>query len=158
MLVGTCSLAALGFAVAGVVPSENAAPPMANVIVLPLEFISGIFVPSEQIPDWMNSIASVFPVKPLFDSLLAAFDPPRPGSASTWGDLAVVAAWGVAGAAGRAAHVPLVAEPSSLGELEHAVVDAARGGSWRRRGCSSCSAATAPAEPCLGSWSIERMT
>ena len=30
----------------GVVPSENAAPPIANVIVLPLEFISGIFVPA----------------------------------------------------------------------------------------------------------------
>ena len=49
------------------------------MIVLPLEFISGIFVPSEQIPDWMNSIASVFPVKPLFDSLLAAFDPADDG-------------------------------------------------------------------------------
>ncbi len=97
VLVGTCSLAALGFAVAGVVPSENAAPAVANVIVLPLEFISGIFVPSEQIPDWMNSIASVFPVKPLFDSLFAAFDPLASGIGVAWGDLAVVAAWGVAG-------------------------------------------------------------
>ncbi len=97
VLVGTCSLAALGFAVAGVVPSENAAPAVANVIVLPLEFISGIFVPSEQIPDWMNSIASVFPVKPLFDSLFAAFDPLAGGIGVAWGDLAVVAAWGVAG-------------------------------------------------------------
>ncbi len=98
VLVGTFSLAALGFAVAAIVPSENAAPPVANVIVLPLEFISGIFVPSEQIPDWMNSIASVFPVKPLFDSLLEAFDPLTTGIGVDWGSLAVVAAWGVAGA------------------------------------------------------------
>lgn len=98
VLVGTASLAALGFAVAGLVPSENAAPPIANVVVLPLEFISGIFVPSEQIPDWMNSIASVFPVKPLFDSLLAAFDPAATGIGVAWADLAVVAAWGVVGA------------------------------------------------------------
>ena len=97
ILVGTCSLAALGFAVAGVVPSENAAPAVANVIVLPLEFMSGIFVPSEQIPDWMDTIASVFPVKPLFDSLFAAFDPLAGGIGVAWGDLAVVAAWGVAG-------------------------------------------------------------
>ena len=97
VLVGTCSLAALGFAVAGVVPSENAAPAVANVIVLPLEFMSGIFVPSEQIPDWMDTIASVFPVKPLFDSLFAAFDPLAGGIGVAWGDLAVVAAWGVAG-------------------------------------------------------------
>jgi ABC-2 type transport system permease protein len=97
VLVGTCSLAALGFAVAGVVPSENAAPAVANVIVLPLEFISGIFVPSDQIPGWMDSIAGVFPVKPLFDSLFAAFDPLAGGIGAAWGDLAVVAAWGVAG-------------------------------------------------------------
>lgn len=98
VVVGTFSLAAVGFAAAAAVPSENAAPPFANVIVLPLEFISGIFVPSEQIPDWMNSIAGVFPVKPLFDSLLAAFDPTATGIGVAWGDLAVVAAWGVAGA------------------------------------------------------------
>jgi ABC-2 type transport system permease protein len=98
VLVGTFSLAALGFAVAALVPSENAAPPVANVIVLPLEFISGIFVPSEQIPDWMDSIASVFPVKPLFDSLLKAFDPVTTGIGVDWGALAVVAAWGVVGA------------------------------------------------------------
>ena len=97
VLVGTLSLAALGFAAAAAVPSENAAPPIANVIVLPLEFISGIFVPADNIPDWMNTIAGVFPVKPLFDSLLAAFDPTATGIGLDWGDLAVVAAWGVAG-------------------------------------------------------------
>jgi ABC-2 type transport system permease protein len=98
VVVGTFSLAALGLAAAGLVPSENAAPPIANVLVLPLEFISGIFVPAEQIPGWMNSVASVFPVKPLFESLLAAFDPTATGIGVDWGDLAVVAAWGVAGA------------------------------------------------------------
>jgi ABC-2 type transport system permease protein len=97
VVVGTLSLAALGFAAAGLVPSENAAPPIANAIVLPLEFISGIFVPSEQIPGWMDAIASVFPVKPLFDSILAAFDPRTTGAGFAWGDLAVLAAWGVAG-------------------------------------------------------------
>ena len=96
-LVGTLALAALGFAAASAVPSENAAPPIANVIVLPLEFISGIFVPAETIPDWMNSVAGVFPVKPLFDSLLVAYDPTATGIGVSWGDLAVVAAWGVAG-------------------------------------------------------------
>ena len=98
VVVGTFSLAALGFAAAAMVPSENAAPPIANAIVLPLEFISGIFVPAEKIPDWMNTVASVFPVKPLFDSLLAAFDPTATGIGVDWGSLAVVAAWGVAGA------------------------------------------------------------
>ena len=54
-------------------------------------------MPSDQIPDWMDGIASVFPVKPLFDSLLAAFDPAATGIGVAWGDLAVVALWGAAG-------------------------------------------------------------
>ena len=99
VLVGTCALAALGFAAAGAVPSENAAPPIANAIVLPLEFISGIFVPSEEIPDWMDSIAGVFPVKPLFEGLLTAFDPSTAGAGIAWDDLAALAAWGVVGLA-----------------------------------------------------------
>jgi ABC-2 type transport system permease protein len=98
IVVGTVSLAALGFAAAGLVPSENAAPPIANAIVLPLEFISGVFVPSEQIPDWMNAIADVFPVKPLFDAILAAFESGTGDLGIAWADLAVVAAWGIAGA------------------------------------------------------------
>lgn len=97
IVVGVVSLAACGFAAAALVPSENAAPPIANVLVLPLEFISGIFVPSEQIPDWMDTIAGVFPVKPLFDGLLTAFDPNTTGAGFAWGDIAVLAAWGLAG-------------------------------------------------------------
>jgi ABC-2 type transport system permease protein len=97
LLVGVLSLAALGFACASIVPSENAAPPIANVVVLPLEFISGIFVPADQIPDWMNTVAGVFPLKPLFDSILHAFDPTTTGAGFSWGHLAVVAAWGVGG-------------------------------------------------------------
>jgi ABC-2 type transport system permease protein len=97
IVVGTLSLSALGFAAAALVPSENAAPPVANVLVLPLEFISGIFVPSEQIPAWMNSLAGVFPVKPLFDGILTAFDPNTTGVGIDWGNVGVLVAWGVGG-------------------------------------------------------------
>ena len=98
IVVGVLALTALGFAASALVPSENAAPPIANVIVLPLEFMSGIFVPQSEIPDWMDSVAGVFPVKPLFDALLLAFDPTTEGAGIAWGDLAVLAAWGAAGA------------------------------------------------------------
>jgi ABC-2 type transport system permease protein len=95
VFVGVLSLSAVGFAFSGFVPSENAAPAMANFVALPIYFISGIFVPSESIPDWMDKIASVFPVKPLFDALLTAFNPATTGAGFEWGSLAVVAAWGV---------------------------------------------------------------
>ena len=42
--------AAMGFALTAVVPSESAAPPITNAVVLPLYFLSGLFVPEEQLP------------------------------------------------------------------------------------------------------------
>jgi ABC-2 type transport system permease protein len=99
LLVGVFSLTALGFAFTLAIPSANAAPPMTNAIVLPLYFISGIFVPQDQIPDWMDTIAGIFPIRPMFNALLTAFDPTTTGAGIEWGDLAVIAAWGVAGLA-----------------------------------------------------------
>jgi ABC-2 type transport system permease protein len=97
LVVGTLAFAALGFAAAALVPSENAAPPIANAICLPLEFISGIFVPADQIPKWMLDVAAVFPIKPFFDALLRAFDPHTTGTGIMWNKLGVLAAWGVVG-------------------------------------------------------------
>lgn len=98
IVVGVASLSALGFAFTAFVPSENAAPPMANAVVLPLYFISGIFVPADQLPAAMDTIASFFPVQPLFQALLTAFDPYTTGAGFAFGDLAAVAVWGAIGA------------------------------------------------------------
>jgi ABC-2 type transport system permease protein len=97
VIVGSLSLSALGFAVSALVPSENAGPPVSNAIALPLYFVSGIFVPASELPDWMRSLGEALPLKPLFDALLVAFDPRTEGAGIEWGDLAVVAAWGVVG-------------------------------------------------------------
>lgn len=98
VLLGSATFAALGLAVTALLPSENSAPPVTNVIVLPLYFISGIFVPAEQLPEIMRTLADVFPVKALFDALLEAFSPTTSGPGLAWADLAVLAAWGVGGA------------------------------------------------------------
>jgi ABC-2 type transport system permease protein len=96
LIVGVFALDALGFAFTLVIPSANAASAMTNAIVLPLYFISGIFIPQDQIPDWMNTLAGIFPIRPLFNALLTAFDPQTTGAGIEWGNLAIVAAWGVA--------------------------------------------------------------
>jgi ABC-2 type transport system permease protein len=99
LLVGAASMCTLGLATTAAVPSEQAAPPIANVIVLPIYFISGIFIPTESLPDWMARIASFLPVKSLFDALLTGFDPTAGFPGIAWGDLAKVAAWGIGGLA-----------------------------------------------------------
>ena len=98
LAVGAAAFAALGVAMTALVPTEAAGPAVANAVTLPLFFISGIFVPAENIPAWMLAIADVFPVKPFADALLTAFDPATEGLGLAGDDLAVVAAWGVAAA------------------------------------------------------------
>jgi ABC-2 type transport system permease protein len=98
LFVGAFAFSALGFALTRVIRSENAAAPITNAIILPLYFISGVFIPVEQIPEGVRKVAGVFPVKPLYDAFLLAFDPTTSGAGIDWGSLAVVAAWGIAGA------------------------------------------------------------
>ena len=98
VLVGAASLSCVAFAVTSFVPSEDAAAPIANVIMLPLMFISGIFIPNSEIPAGMQDVANVFPVKHLFESLLRVMDPATTGPGFSWGHLAVIAAWGALGA------------------------------------------------------------
>jgi ABC-2 type transport system permease protein len=97
VLVGAAALSCLAFAVTAFVPSEDAAPPIANVIMLPLMFISGIFIPSSEIPASMRHVADVFPVKHLFEALLKVFDPATTGPGLELGHLGILVAWGVAG-------------------------------------------------------------
>lgn len=95
LVVGSATFSAIGIAVTRVIPTETAAPAVANAVSLPLFFISGIFVPVENIPEWLLAIADVFPLEPFADALFVAFDPATSGLGFSFGDLAVVAAWGL---------------------------------------------------------------
>ena len=95
--MGAFAFCALGIAYSRAIPSEDAAPAMTNAVVLPLYFISGVFVPASQLPDGLVAFADLLPVKPFVDALIVAFDPRTTGAGIAAGDLAVVAAWGAAG-------------------------------------------------------------
>jgi ABC-2 type transport system permease protein len=66
------------------------------VILLPLYFLSGVFIPDDELPSGVIDFANHFPIRPFFQSF---FDAYVPGSAQTlaWDHLAVVAIWGVGG-------------------------------------------------------------
>jgi ABC-2 type transport system permease protein len=98
VVVGAAAFCALGFALSGVIPSENAAPPITNAIILPLYFLSGVFIPEQELPGFMRSIAEAFPVKHLYEALLTAFDPTQTGAGIDAISVAAVAVWGLAGA------------------------------------------------------------
>ncbi|MGB7981060.1 MAG: ABC transporter permease [Candidatus Nanopelagicales bacterium] len=102
-VVGTGCFAALGIALAAVAPTPNAATTFGNASLILLSFISGVFGFGE-LPDWMDRLASVFPLEPFVESFSDGFNPYVEASSPDWANLGVILAWGVVGAvlAGRA--------------------------------------------------------
>jgi ABC-2 type transport system permease protein len=94
LIVGAASFCALGFAITALVPNADAAAPIVNATILPLLFLSGIFIPlGDNAPAWIQWTARVFPVKHFADGMQAGFL----GTSFRWTDVLAVAAWGVAG-------------------------------------------------------------
>jgi ABC-2 type transport system permease protein len=93
--IGSLALACLGYAVVTLIASADSAQPVAQAITLPLAFISGVYIPSIQLPATLREIARVFPLQHLVAALSRGFLPGSTGIA--WGDLAFLAAWGLAG-------------------------------------------------------------
>jgi ABC-2 type transport system permease protein len=96
VLVGAGSFAALGLAITCVIPNADAAPAVVNASILPLLFLSGIFIPlGDNTPAWINTVGAIFPVKHFAKAFTGAYyGAPFPFD---WSDIAVIAAWGLGG-------------------------------------------------------------
>jgi len=97
LVVGTASLCCVAYAVSPLVRTAEAALPAAAAFSLPLFFISGVFSPWEFVPSTLQVVAMFFPVRPLADALVRSFDPATSGFGYLGRDLAIMAAWGLAG-------------------------------------------------------------
>jgi ABC-2 type transport system permease protein len=93
VLLGAATFAALGMAAVALIPNAEAAPVVANVLILPLSFISGIWYPMNGAPTWLLDLAKVFPVEHLAAMLHTAFDPLNHGSAFSGNDVLVLGLW-----------------------------------------------------------------
>jgi ABC-2 type transport system permease protein len=97
IVVGALAFCCLGFAVASLISSADAAQPVTQAMVLPLYFISGVFIPTTQLPGWLRNVAGFFPVRHLVQALLTAYNPHTSGAGFAWSDLGVVVLWGLLG-------------------------------------------------------------
>ena len=97
LIVGAATLSALGVAVASLVKTADQAQPVAQLTFLPLSFISGIWYPLTGAPDWLQTLANIFPLAHLARAFTACFQTQTAGAGFAWGDLAVMLAWCAAG-------------------------------------------------------------
>ena len=94
LLIGAAGFSALGFAVTAVIPNADAAAPIVNATIMPLLFLSGVFIPSgDDAPAWITWIARIFPVRHFADGMQAGFL----GTAFRWSDVLIVGVWGLGG-------------------------------------------------------------
>jgi ABC-2 type transport system permease protein len=93
--IGVGCFAALGLLVAGLVGSGEGATAVTNATLLPLAFVSGIFIiPSDSAPEWLDSVANFFPLKHFVVPFTDAFNPTFTESPWQWFHLAYMVLWG----------------------------------------------------------------
>jgi ABC-2 type transport system permease protein len=101
-VLGTAACSLLGIAVSSVPRSAASATPVVTLPFVVLQFISGVYVPPNNVPGWMRDIASFFPLKWMAQGMRSAFLPNQAAAlepARSWehGRTALVLAIWIAG-------------------------------------------------------------
>jgi ABC-2 type transport system permease protein len=98
IVIGVACFAALGFAAAALIRSDEGVSAAVNVVILPMAFLSGSFGPTAEFPTFLQAIADVLPLTYFLDVTNGVY---LEGD-SLFADptaLLVLAAWGLAGLA-----------------------------------------------------------
>jgi ABC-2 type transport system permease protein len=98
VLLGAAAFAALGLGITSLLRSAEGSSAAVNVILLPMAFLSGGFGPTAHYPRVLRAIGDVLPLK-YFVQLVYAIYLNGHAIWSKPGAIAVLAAWGVGGAA-----------------------------------------------------------
>lgn len=69
VILGTTLLFGIGLAVGGWAKNENQAAPIAQLVTLPMMFLSGVFFPTFLMPEFLQKITQFIPLTPIIDSV-----------------------------------------------------------------------------------------
>ncbi len=95
LAIGALAFSAMGLAITTVVPNADAAPAIVNAVILPLLFISDIFLPLTNAPKWLGTVGNIFPVRPFAEAMHQVFNPFAPGTGFQGKDLLAMGLWGL---------------------------------------------------------------
>lgn len=95
VLLGGGTFSGLGLLAASRVRTVEGVSGIINVIVMPMVVLSGVFFSTARFPDAIQPLIRILPLTALNDALRAVYNEGA-GLVGVWGELALVAAWGVA--------------------------------------------------------------
>ena len=87
LIVGAATFCALGLAIVTVIPNADASPAVVNASILPLLFVSDVFIPLDDAPGWLTTFADIFPVRHFSLALQTSFNPFETGGGLPVGPL-----------------------------------------------------------------------
>jgi ABC-2 type transport system permease protein len=97
LVLGAAALSAVGLAVATLAKDADQAMPIAQLTFLPVSFISGIWFPLEGAPDWVVTVAKVFPLEHIVHAFGRCFSPAVAGGGWSPSDLWSLVLWTAVG-------------------------------------------------------------
>jgi ABC-2 type transport system permease protein len=97
VVLGTATLCSLGIALTPFTPTPDAASTIAPFSVVMLAFFSGIWIPVDQLPNWLETVGKVFPLYHLALGLQTSLAPGASGSGLEVQNVLVLALWALAG-------------------------------------------------------------
>lgn len=94
VVLGIWEIFGIGLAIGGWAKNQNQAAPLANLVVFPLMFLTGVFFPIYLMPQWLQNIASYLPLTPVINSMRMIIT--EHATLFTLGpELALIVGWGV---------------------------------------------------------------
>jgi len=94
VLLAAIIFLAVGFAIAGWAKNEDQAAPVANLISLPMMFLSGVFFPRDAMPDFLANVTQFMPLTYVNQALRAVVNEGA-GLASLGPELLGMGVWAV---------------------------------------------------------------
>ncbi|RKT57224.1 ABC transporter permease [Saccharothrix australiensis] len=70
LVLGTTAFFAIGMLVGAFCKTEEAASGAANIVILPMAFLSGTFFPVQNAPGWLQAVSNIFPLRHMNDGML----------------------------------------------------------------------------------------
>jgi ABC-2 type transport system permease protein len=94
VIIGSLAFLSLGFVISSFARNQEAADALANAVVFPMLFLSGVFFPVDAAPEWLGPITKLLPLRYLVDAMRGVM---VEGAtlASEWFNLSVLIATGL---------------------------------------------------------------